>query len=221
MAPRSYFDSELQDLKRLLIEMSKATQTAIEKTTHALVDKDYELAEKVIADDDIVDLMEVDIEDSCIDLLLKQQPVASDMRLIFAINKISADLERIADYAHSIAKLNIKMKDEKYIKRFIKIEKMSEIAIKMIKGAVDAFIVSDIPLAKEIFRMDDELDEYYHEIFKELMSYVISDPQNINQAMNLLLIARYYERTGDHVQNICEWVYYNQKGKRGDLEKSI
>jgi len=100
------------------------------------------------------------------------------------------------------------------MKRFVNIEKMSEVGVKMIKSAIDAFVKNDIELAQKIYSMDDELDDLYHEIFRELMSYVIVDPKNIAQAMNLLLIARYFERTGDHTQNICEWVYFNREGKR-------
>ena len=215
---RNYFDSELISLKHALVRMGEAAEDAIKKTTRALIDKDYESAQKVIKDDDLVDEMEMAIENSCIELIVQQQPVARDMRFIFAINKIATDLERIADYAHSIAKLNIKMKDEVYMKRFVNIERMSEVAVRMIHSSIDAFINMDTELAKKVYDMDDEIDDLYHEIFKELMAYVISDAKNINQAMNLLLIARYFERTGDHVQNICEWVYYHQQGKHVSLD---
>jgi phosphate transport system protein len=218
MATRNYFDSELTNLKHALIRMADATQEAITKTTKALVSKDFEAAQKVIQDDDLIDEMEEEIENICIDLIVQQQPVAGDMRLIFAVNKIAADLERIADYAHSIAKLNIKMKDEVYMKRFVNIERMSEIAVQMIRDSIKAFLEKDCGLAKKVYNMDDELDDLYHEVFTELMSYVIADPKNINQAMNLLLIARYYERTGDHVQNICEWLFYRLEGKRVELD---
>lgn len=218
MATRNYFDSELTNLKHALIRMADVTQEAITKTTKALVSKDFEMAEKIIKDDDLIDAMEVEIENICIDLIVQQQPVAGDMRLIFAVNKIAADLERIADYAHSIAKLNIKMKDEVYMKRFVNIERMSEIAVQMIRDSIKAFLEKDCGLAKKVYNMDDELDDLYHEVFTELMSYVIADPKNINQAMNLLLIARYYERTGDHVQNICEWLFYRLEGKRVELD---
>lgn len=211
---RINFENELTNLKHMVIRMAEATQNATELATRALVAKDYDLAAKIIKDDDLIDKMEIEIEDTCIQLIVTQQPMASDMRLIFTINKIAVDLERIADYAHSISKLNIKMRDEVYMKRFVNLEKMSEICVKMIKSSIDAFIKNDVDLAQQIYNMDDELDDLYHEIFTELMSYVIMDPKNIAQAMNLLLIARYYERTGDHTQNICEWVYYNKEGKR-------
>lgn len=218
MATRNYFDNELTNLKHALIRMADATQEAITKTTRALIAKDFEAAERVIVDDDLIDDMEEDIENICIDLIVQQQPVAGDMRLIFAVNKIAADLERIADYAHSIAKLNIKMKDEVYMKRFCNLERMSEVAVHMIKDSIQAFLENDMDMAKNVYDMDDELDDLYHEVFTELMAYVISDPKNINQAMNLLLIARYYERTGDHVQNICEWIFYKLEGKRVELD---
>lgn len=218
MTTRNYFDNELTNLKHALIRMADATQEAITVTTRALIKKDFETAHQVIRNDDLIDDMEEEIENICIDLIVQQQPVAGDMRLIFAVNKIASDLERIGDYAHSIAKLNIKMKDEVYMKRFINIEKMSEIAVLMIRDSIKSFLESDCDLAKKIYDMDDEMDDLYHEVFTELMAYVISDPRNINQAMNLLLIARYYERMGDHVQNICEWVFYKLEGKRVELE---
>ena len=218
MTTRNYFENELTNLKHALIRMADATQDAITITTRALIKKDFETASQVIRDDDLIDDMEEEIENICIDLIVQQQPVAGDMRLIFAVNKIASDLERIGDYAHSIAKLNIKMKDEVYMKRFINIEKMSEIAVLMIRDSIKSFLESDCDLAKKIYDMDDEIDDLYHEVFTELMAYVISDPRNINQAMNLLLIARYYERMGDHVQNICEWVFYKLEGKRVELE---
>jgi phosphate transport system protein len=196
MTTRNYFENELTNLKHALIRMADATQEAITKTTRALISKDFAAAKKVIADDDLIDEMEVEIENICIDLIVQQQPVAGDMRLIFAVNKIAADLERIADYAHSIAKLNIKMQDEIYMKRFVNIERMSEIAVRMIQDAIQAFLEQDCELAKKVYDMDDELDDLYREVFTELMSYVISDPRNISQAMNLLLIARYYMRVG-------------------------
>ncbi len=215
---RNYFDNELTNLKHALIRMADATQEAITLSTRALIKKDFETAQKVIENDDLIDDMEEEIENLCIDLIVQQQPVAGDMRLIFAVNKIASDLERIGDYAHSIAKLNIKMKDEVYMKRFVNIEKMSEIAVMMIRDSIRSFLENDCDLAKKIYDMDDEMDDLYHEVFTELMAYVISDPRNINQAMNLLLIARYYERMGDHVQNICEWVFYRLEGRRVELE---
>ena len=205
---RNYFDQELQELQVLLLKMSSMVEEILGNSVKALKAQDVELAQKVIENDDLIDDMEFVVEDKCLKLIALQSPLAKDLRVIATALKIITDLERIADYAVDIAKITIKLANEKYIKELIDIPRMAEIAVKMVKGSIDAYVHLDTEKAREVAKWDDEVDALYRQTFRELLFIMMEDPKTSHQATNFLLISRYLERIGDHVTNICERIIY-------------
>ncbi|MGE5678576.1 MAG: phosphate signaling complex protein PhoU [Pseudomonadota bacterium] len=205
---RNYFEQELQELQVSLLKMSSMVEEILSDSVKALKTQDVELAHKVIESDDEIDAMEFVVEDKCLKLIALQSPLAKDLRVIATALKIITDLERIADYAVDIAKITIKLSQEKYIKELIDIPRMTEIAVNMVKGSIDAYVKLDTGEADNVAKMDDELDGLYKQVFRELLLIMMEDPKTVHQATSFLLIARYLERIGDHVTNICERVIY-------------
>jgi len=214
---RNYFDQELQDLQLSLLKMSSMVEEILANSIKALKTQDVELAQKVIDDDAEIDDMESVVEDKCIKLIALQSPLARDLRLITTALKIITDLERIADYAVDIAKITLKLQHEKYIKKLIDIPRMAEIAIDMVKGAIDAYVNLDTEHACEAAKLDDELDGLYNQTFRELLLMMMEDPKTIKQATHFLLICRYLERIGDHVTNICERIIHTVTSEHVNL----
>jgi phosphate transport system protein len=214
---RNYFDQELQDLQLSLLKMSSMVEEILANSIKALKTQNAELAQKVIDDDAEIDDMEFVVEDKCIKLIALQSPLARDLRLITTALKIITDLERIADYAVDIAKITLKLQHEKYIKKLIDIPRMAEIAIDMVKGAIDAYVNLDTEHACEAAKLDDELDGLYNQTFRELLLMMMEDPKTIKQATHFLLICRYLERIGDHVTNICERIIHTVTSEHVNL----
>jgi phosphate transport system protein len=214
---RNYFDQELQDLQLSLLKMSSMVEEILANSIKALKTQNAELAQKVIDDDAEIDDMEFVVEDKCIKLIALQSPLARDLRLITTALKIITDLERIADYAVDIAKITLKLQHEKYIKKLIDIPRMAEIAINMVKGAIDAYVNLDTEHACEAAKLDDELDGLYNQTFRELLLMMMEDPKTIKQATHFLLICRYLERIGDHVTNICERIIHTVTSEHVNL----
>ncbi|MGE5632874.1 MAG: phosphate signaling complex protein PhoU [Caulobacteraceae bacterium] len=214
---RNYFDQELQELEVLLLKMSSMVEETLGNAIKALKNQDVSMAQQVIDNDDVIDDMEFTVEDKCLKLIALQQPLAKDLRLIATALKIITDLERIADYAVDISKITIKLAGEVYIKELIDIPRMAEITAKMVKGSIDSYVNQDVEKAREVSKMDDEVDGLYKQIFRELLFIMMEDPRKINQATNFLLISRYLERIGDHVTNVCERIIYSITGEREDL----
>ena len=214
---RNYFDQELQELQVSLLKMSSMVEEILGNSVKALKTQDVELAQKVIADDDEIDDMEYEVEDKCLKLIALQSPLAKDLRIIATALKIITDLERIADYAVDIAKITLKLAEEKYIKELIDIPRMAEIAVRMVKGSIDAYVHLDTEKAREVAKWDDEVDALYKQIYRELLFIMMEDTKTINQATYFLLISRYLERIGDHVTNICERIIYSVTSEHVDL----
>lgn len=214
---RQSFDVELDSLHHALIRMGSKVEEQIDNCINALVNHDDELAAQIINDDDIVDNMEIDIEEKCIKLIARQQPLAIDLRKIFTAIKIVTDLERIADHAVDIAKITIRLKDEKYIKPLIDIPRISGIVQDMIRGALDAYIKLDTKLAEDVCERDDEIDAIYKQVFSELLGFMMEDASTIAQATQFLFVCKFLERIADHVTNICEWTVYLVTGEYKDL----
>ncbi|MDD5018095.1 MAG: phosphate signaling complex protein PhoU [Eubacteriales bacterium] len=215
---RMEYDHHLNELKHEIIRMSSLVEELLAKSMKALVEQDIEEAEEIIESDDVIDDLQNAIEEQCITLIATQQPLAGDLRIIFAAIKMATDLERIADYGVGIAKTVIRLKDEEYIKPLIDLPRMTDIACEMLKKSVQAFANKDVDLAMSTAKMDNKLDQLFRQIYRELLTYVMESPRHINQMMSFVLIARYLERVGDHITNICEWIVYNATGKRLDLD---
>ncbi len=218
MKIRVEYDQQLNELKHEIIRMGSLVEEMLAKSMNSLVDRDYEGAQKIIDSDDIIDDLQDSIEERCITLIATQQPMAGDLRIIFASVKMATDLERIADYGVGVARTAIRLKDEIYIKPLIDLPRMTDIACDMLRQSVQAFANRDAETAIEAAKKDSQLDKLFLQIYRELLTFVMEDPRCINQMMAFVLIARYLERVGDHITNICEWIVYNATGKKLDLD---
>lgn len=216
---RKVFEANLQELHNDLIKMGSIVEKQIHDCIDALVTQDTEKAEKIMKDDDIVDDLEREIEDKAIRLIAMQQPLAIDLRNIFTTTKIVTDLERMADHAVDIAKITLKLKDEKYIKQLVDIPRMAEIVVLMIRDSLDAYVAGDVAKAYEVCKRDDKVDLIYKEVFKELLKLMIEKPSTVNQATQFLFICKFLERIADHTTNICEWTIYLVTGEKVDLNE--
>ena len=210
---RSRFDEQLHTLNHELLEMGALIERAIRSATDALVKQDVEAALQAIAADKEVDQAERDIESLCLKLLLQQQPVARDLRLISSALKMITDMERIGDQASDIAELVIYLSKEPYIKELTHLPQMAENAIRMVSSALDAYVRKDVVLAQQVMDMDDRIDTLFVTVKDELIALIRNDAAAGSQAIDLLMIAKYYERIGDHAQNIAEWVEYALTGR--------
>lgn len=214
---RKGFDFALEQLNDDIIRMGSIVEKQIHQSIEALVQKDSNLAEQIIANDDLVDNFEKEIENKCIRLIGKEQPLAIDLRTIFTCSKIITDLERIADHAVDVAKVVKRLKNENYIKELIDIPKMASLVEVMIKQALDAFVEGNVKASLDICKLDDEVDGYYKKIFRDLLELMTKDNSTINQGTQFLFVAKNLERVADHVTNICEWTVYLVTGELVDL----
>lgn len=210
---RSRFDEQLDFLNEDLIEMGNIIESAIEIALTALVEKDIVLAKRVVENDSEVDEMEKKIERRCLKLLLQQQPVARDLRLISSALKMITDMERIGDQAADISEITIRLSDQKYITQLNHIPQMGKATIKMVKDSINAYVSRDLELAKSVIHYDDVVDDLFHIIKNEVIELIRDDEDNGEQAVDFLMISKYLERIGDHAQNVAEWVYYSIKGE--------
>lgn len=210
---RNRFDEQLHTLNHELLEMGALIERAIRSATDALVKQDVEAALQAIAADKEVDQAERDIESLCLKLLLQQQPVARDLRLISSALKMITDMERIGDQASDIAELVIYLSKEPYIKELTHLPQMAENAIFMVSSALDAYVRKDVVLAQQVMDMDDRIDTLFVTVKDELIALIRNDAAAGSQAIDLMMIAKYYERIGDHAQNIAEWVEYALTGR--------
>lgn len=211
---RKSFQQELNELQRDLIKMASLVERVIHDAVKSLAEKDLELAEKIVEGDDAIDQFNLSIEQKCLQLLALQQPMASDLRLIGTALKIITDLERMADHALNIAQITIRLGGEELIKPLVDIPRMAEIARKMVRAAIDAYVTGDAELAKEMIAWDDEVDDLRDQVFRELLVIMMEDPRTIRQATNLLLVSQHLERIADHATNFGGWIIYMVTGKR-------
>lgn len=218
---RSFFDRELEELHLDMIGMGSLVEESIENTIIALKKQDISLARHILINDDIIDDYEKKIERRCLNLIARQQPLAKDLRTISAALKIITDMERIADHSSDIAEITIRMANQKYIKPLIDIPKMAELAKRMVNKSIDAYIKQDIDLAKAVCSSDDEVDDLFMKITLELMNIAKNDSNSVEQAIDLILIAKYLERMADHATNIGEWVIYNVTGEHNHLARGL
>ena len=211
---RQSFDQDLETLRQDLVHMGQIVQDSITNAVDALARRDKALARQVMDGDDVIDAMQVDIEDRCISLIARQQPVAKDLRILGTGLKITTDLERIGDHAFDIAKIVLLIGDEPLIKPLVDIPRMAVMAQSMLNDSLQAYLKLDIGLAEKVCRDDDMVDQLYHQVFRELLTYMLEDPKKINQATQLIFVARYLERIADHSTNVAEWVIYLVTGER-------
>lgn len=206
-------EKELRHLKELLVKMSVFVETAIKDAVNSLVERDDELATKVIAGDHAINALDVQIDEECIRILACTQPMAQDLRFITTAMKITTDLERIADNAVNIAERALELNKEPLLKPYIDIPRMSRIAQRMVVDTINAYINKDNALAKDVIMRDDEMDELNEGIWEELMAIMTKDPSTISRAVKITYVSKYLERIADHATNIAEDVIYMAKGK--------
>ena len=212
MSIRKVFEEELAELKTELVEMCYLTEQMIGDAITALVNRDRELGKSIGDMDKRVDEYEMAIEKKCMRILLKQQPVAKDFRVVSTALKMITDIERFGDQAADIGDLVSTMPGETYIKKLTHITAMGDLALKMVRDSVNSFINNDEPLADEVIRLDDEMDELFLTVKNELIELIKVDANNGDQAIELMMVAKYLERIGDHAVNVAEWTKYNETG---------
>jgi phosphate transport system protein len=209
-----HFDEELKELHKEILKMGVMAQEAIFKSIEALKKREKSIAEEVINNDNKIDHMELAIDEKSIDLIARYQPMASDLRFIATAMKINADLERIADLAVDISERVLELIDKPLLKPLIDIPKLSEVAQKMVKEAIDAFVSRDVALARQVVKSDSEADNLRNLVQDELINkYMAVDAKSADRAVPLILIARYLERICDHATNIAEDVIYMVEAK--------
>ncbi|MDR7857334.1 phosphate signaling complex protein PhoU [Tissierella sp.] len=216
---RNRFDKELDLLNEELIEMGNIIESSIESAVTALIHQNVDLARRVVEGDKEVNDIEKSIERRCLKLLLQQQPVASDLRLISSALKMITDMERIGDQASDISEITIRLAGQKYIKELVHIPQMAEATIKMVKDSVDAYVKRDLELVEFVIKYDDVVDELFNVVKNELIGLIRESVEYGEQSVDLLMIAKYFERIGDHAQNIAEWVYYSITGDHYDSQE--
>ena len=212
---RDAFLKQLEELHKMLAEMGLLCEEMIDGTYEALMNMDREQAAKILQDDANVDLKERDIESKCLKLLLEQQPVASDLRKISSALKMITDLERIGDQAEDIAEI-VAFLDGRQAENDALLKEMAKAVIQMVTESVDAYVKCDIMLAKKVIAADDVVDEQFARVKQSLIGKIAADPADGEYALDLLMIAKYYERIGDHATNIAEWVIYSVTGTHKD-----
>ena len=215
---RIKFDEQLNQLNNSLIEMGAIVETAILKAVKALIEQDIELAQQIIAGDEEVDQKEKEIESLCLKIILQQQPVARDLRLVSAVLKMLTDIERVGDHASDISEITVLLADKQYIKKLEHIPQMAEATIKMLANSIDAFVRKDLELANKVIASDDEVDDLFITVKNDLVKMIQEDANNGDQAIDLIMIAKYFERIGDHAVNIAEWVIFSHTGIHKDSQ---
>lgn len=207
------FEKELGELKERILKMGAMVETAIRDAVASLVDRDSELAKKIINSDHKINALDVEIDEESIRLLAIRQPRAGDLRFITTAMKITTDLERMGDLAQDIAERAIELNQEPILKPYIDIPRMTETARGMVRDALDALVKGDAKLAMDVIKRDDEVDLLNVQVFNELLFFMIQDPSTVSRATRITYISKYIERIADHATNIAEMVIYNIEGK--------
>src|SRR5690606_9361721 len=208
------YDQQIAFLTRTILEMGGLVEQQIAGAIEALVNRDAELAARVVEQDDQIDRMEEEIDQYALRLLATRQPMAIDLRLIAMAMKISNDLERIGDYSTNIAKRGARLAKEPPVKPLYTIPRMAQISQAMVKDILDAYVERDADKALAVWHRDDEVDDMFVSLFRELLTYMMEDPRNISPCTELLFVAKNLERIGDHTTNIAEKIHYMIHGQR-------
>jgi phosphate transport system protein len=206
-------EKELQGLKDKLLRIGALVETQLERSVKSLVERDNMLAATVIDTDHEVNRLEVEIDEDCIRMLALRQPEAGDLRFITTAMKIVTDLERMGDLAVDISERALELNDEPILKPYIDIPRMAVAARRMLKDALDAFVNRDSELARKVTAADDYVDDLNHQIFRELLTFMMEDPHAISRAIRISYVSKYLERVADHATNIAEMVVYLVEGK--------
>jgi phosphate transport system protein len=208
-----HFDQELDGLKQKLLRMGAIVEDQIKTALRALVERDTELAQRVIENDLRVNVLDVQIDEESLRLLALHQPTAKDLRFITTAMKISTELERMSDLAENIAERALELNEEAQLKPYIDIPRMGNWTLRMVKDSLDAFVNADAVLARKVCADDDFVDDLTQQLFRELLSFMLENPKTITRAIRLTFIGKYIERIADHATNVAELVVYLVEGK--------
>jgi len=203
-----HFEEDLSQLKSRLLEMGGLAEDRLRSAVRGLVDRDLAQLDKVLTGDGALNQLHIEVDDRCFKLLALQQPMAADLRAIVSAVKINSDLERVGDLAVNIAEAAARNLQHPKVKELIDIPRMAVIAQEMLRDALDAYVRRDVALAQRVLARDDELDLLKTLVFRELLDYMLKDPTTIKAALDLILVSRHLERTGDHATNIAEDVIF-------------
>ena len=217
MTARLSFEHELQVLKDNLTEMGHKIELAIEKTLEAFENQNDDLARDIIQGDRTINDIEKAIEARCLSLILKQQPVARDLRIVTTALKVVTDMERIGDHAADIAEMILRVKGEPLYRLVKHIPEMGKVAKAMVHDSVEAFINLNVTEAKEIIKRDDIVDDLFNMVKEEIIDLLRTSSEHADLCVDILMIAKYFERIGDHAVNICEWIEFNETGSLNNI----
>ena len=206
--PRADFERKLNQVQDEVVELSSMVEKAIFKSIDALKSRDIELSKQVVEEDDLIDNKQQSLEDLCVDLIALEAPMAVDLRVIISAMMVANELERMGDYAEGIAKLSIAMGDLPPLKPLIDIPRMAEKSVSMLRRSIESYVNRDIEGARQVYRDDDEVDEIYEQVYRELLTYMMADPSTIQRATYLLWVSHDLERVADRTTNIAERVMY-------------
>lgn len=220
MEIRTAFHKGMRQIQDDVLVMGSMVEKAIGNSIKALKGRDQEAAQQVIDDDRKINRKRFEIEEKCIQLIATQQPMASDLRNLICILNIVTELERIGDYAEGIAKIVLMIGDEPHLKPLIDVPRMADKAADMLHRSLDALINQDTDAARQIAAEDDEVDDLYDQVFRELLTFMIEDPKTITRATRLVWVAHNLERAADRVTNICERVVFLVTGKMEEIGAS-
>ncbi len=208
------FVEKMEELQENLQHMGSLVEEAIGRSIEALKNQDLELARTVIEGDDKIDQLETEVEEKCLEVIATQQPMAGDLRRVATLFKMVNDLERMGDYATSIAKITLRIADQPLIKPLVDIPRMAVLSQKMVKQSLDAYMREDVELAVAVGTDDDQVDKLFGQIFRELLTIMMENPRTITQATHLLFVGRWLERISDHATNIAEEVVFLVTGEK-------
>ncbi len=214
---RNSYEERLNNIKKELVNLGDMVITAIDESIKALRKKDVSLAQQIINNDSLINEKQRKIEETIIYTMATQQPVARELRELIACFIISVELERIADYAEGISRIVVRWDNQPHVKPLIDIPNMSELSIEMIKNSLKAFVMQDVTLAKSTWKMDDKIDQLYHQILRELITFMMEDPKIITRSTYLIWVAHNLERIADRATNICERTIFLVEGYKDDF----
>lgn len=211
------FDSEMQDLNLDIIRLGNLIENAINTSIKALSNKDVELAKTVIKKDKDINILSTKIESEALKILLLEHPVASDLRNVSTALKIVTDMERIGDQASDICGIVNYLSDRDYCDNITLIVKMGNITSEMVKSSIDAFIKKDYDLADEIIKMDNDVDQLFFNVKDDMVALIKNNSECADEAIYLMMVAKYFEKIGDHAENIAQWIQFSKTGKRKNI----
>ena len=214
---RNIFDEKLKSLHQEVLRLGALVEESLLKGIEALKNKNLELAQAIIRDDAIINSLQVELEDAIVTTIATDQPVARDLRRLVSMLKIVTNLERMGDHAVHLAKAAVRFKNETYVIPIDFLEKMATLGVAMVHDVLGAFMEGDGTWAKEIARHDEAIDDLYQQVVNRILQAMRDDSRTVEQAAQLLLIARFLERLGDHVTNICEWIVFIETGTHVEL----